>query len=345
MDSEFSQTMPTPKEQGAEECIRRARKSFSRAEMNLGLYLVIAMGVQLLLGVILTLVTGGAEMTFNTQLLLSFGSMYLVAFPCYLLLSKGADRSAPKREKLSVGWFLLYLMMGEGLMIAGNIIGMIFTTVVALLTGVDLQNTTLSDTILGDSPYLMLFFAVCVGPIIEELLFRKILIDRVRKYGDGKAILLSGILFGLFHGNFTQFFYATGLGLLLAFVYVKTGNIRNTILMHVILNFVGSAVPMLLMQDLDLDALTQMVEQEDLAGLMAQMEQLLPFLLFVLFEYAVAITGVILLIVLFAKGTHFRVNPPEVQLPRKKGFSVSCLNVGMLVFMVVIVLDFILSAA
>ena len=47
-------------------------------------------------------------------------------------------------------------------------------------------------------------------------------------------MLFSGLMFGLFHGNLNQFVYAFVLGLCFGFIYVKTGNIRYTIGLHML---------------------------------------------------------------------------------------------------------------
>ena len=68
--------------------------------------------------------------------------------------------------------------------------------------------------------------AVLIAPTAEELLFRKLLTERIVKYGELAAVLASGLFFGLFHGNLNQFSYAFLLGLFLGFIYVKTGKLR-----------------------------------------------------------------------------------------------------------------------
>ncbi len=76
---------------------------------------------------------------------------------------------------------------------------------------------------------------VVMAPVCEEVLFRKLIIDRIRRYGDKAAILVSAIIFGLCHGNFYQFFYAFGIGLVFGYIYTRTGRIRYTIGFHMIL--------------------------------------------------------------------------------------------------------------
>ena len=81
-----------------------------------------------------------------------------------------------------------------------------------------------------------------IAPIFEELIFRKVLIDHVAPKGELVAILASGIMFGLFHGNFQQCFFACFIGFLFAYIYLKTGRVIYTILLHMTLNTVTSGI-------------------------------------------------------------------------------------------------------
>jgi membrane protease YdiL (CAAX protease family) len=92
---------------------------------------------------------------------------------------------------------------------------------------------------LASPMWVNLIFTVLLAPLFEEIFFRKLLIDRLYPYGEIPAVLISGIAFGLVHGNFSQLFYAVAVGLIFGFVYTRTGNIRYSIAMHMILNLVG----------------------------------------------------------------------------------------------------------
>ena len=87
---------------------------------------------------------------------------------------------------------------------------------------------------------------VIIGPVLEELIFRKLMLDRTRGYGEKTAVIFSAICFGLFHGNLTQFLYASCAGLFLGYVYCKTGKVLYTILMHMLLNATSSAILLLI---------------------------------------------------------------------------------------------------
>lgn len=83
---------------------------------------------------------------------------------------------------------------------------------------------------------------VVIGPILEEIMFRKLMLDRIRCYGEKTAIIFSALCFGLFHGNLTQFLYAGCVGLFLGYVYCKTGKVLYTMIMHMLLNGIGSLI-------------------------------------------------------------------------------------------------------
>lgn len=68
--------------------------------------------------------------------------------------------------------------------------------------------------------------------LVEELVFRGYLFGTLRRHGDGIAILISALVFGLFHGNILQFPFAFLLGLVQAWLLVKTGSILPCILLH-----------------------------------------------------------------------------------------------------------------
>jgi membrane protease YdiL (CAAX protease family) len=92
---------------------------------------------------------------------------------------------------------------------------------------------------------MMFLFMVLIAPICEELIFRRILFRRLLPMGENFAILMSALAFSLFHCNLFQAVYAFALGVLFGCVIVKTGRLRYTVALHMILNFLGSVVVVL----------------------------------------------------------------------------------------------------
>ncbi|MHA8110330.1 CPBP family intramembrane glutamic endopeptidase [Lactobacillaceae bacterium Melli_B4] len=89
----------------------------------------------------------------------------------------------------------------------------------------------------------MLVGIIILSPILEELIFRGLIVDGL--FAGRPVIwpmLVSGVLFGLAHGfsNIFTFLVYAGLGAGLVFVYHKTRTIQANILLHIINNSVAS---------------------------------------------------------------------------------------------------------
>ena len=74
-------------------------------------------------------------------------------------------------------------------------------------------------------------------PFAEEMIFRGILFNRMRQYlGAGQTILLSAILFGLYHFNPLQSIYAFCMGLLICWNYNRCRRIAVPFTIHAAAN-------------------------------------------------------------------------------------------------------------
>ncbi len=100
---------------------------------------------------------------------------------------------------------------------------------------------------LTNDPWVLFLYGITIAvvpPIVEELIFRGMVLHSLRKYGDGFAIVGSALLFGLYHGNFVQMVFAFIAGLIMALVVVRTGSLWTSILIHFINNAVSFAIEM-----------------------------------------------------------------------------------------------------
>lgn len=104
----------------------------------------------------------------------------------------------------------------------------------------------------GDLPSAILRFvqAVIFAPIFEEFWFRGVALESLRPYGNGFAIFLTAILFGITHANLAQFFYATVIGIFLAYIAIHTGSIIVPMILHAMMNGI-SAITSLFLTDPD----------------------------------------------------------------------------------------------
>lgn len=176
-----------------------------------------------------------------------------------------------------------------------------------------------------------LYMVIC-APILEEYIFRKLIVDRTVKYGQGVAVVLSGLMFGLFHGNLNQFAYAFLLGMFLAFLYVKTGELKVTIGLHMCINFMGAVVSVLLLKAIHLEEYQEVIMNgADSQAVMDYMMKYLPgwigYMIYVLFILAVLVTGIVLFIVYRKK---LKLEPGQIAKGRR--FKTVIGNPGMICY-------------
>ena len=226
---------------------------------------------------------------------------------------------AQDRMPLKMGNFLFFLPCVYVVLTAGSLTGRL---VGGLFGGFnDVISTVMTDV----HPLATLLCASIIAPVAEELFFRKAMIDRLSSFHPMDAILFSALLFGLIHGNLTQFLYAFPIGVLFGIVYWRTKNIRYTILLHMGMNTVGGLLPQLAQQ------LQATGETDGTAAMLGTLVTLLLGLLTI---------GLVVVGVVFLIRYRKRFLPIESDLPRVRkpfylnaGFIVACIVfIGLFVF-------------
>nr|WP_288824937.1 type II CAAX endopeptidase family protein [uncultured Clostridium sp.] len=95
----------------------------------------------------------------------------------------------------------------------------------------------IEDASSNSSTVSMLLYASFIGPVSEEIIFRGFVMRGFEKYGARYAVVMSAVIFGLFHGNLIQSIFAGLVGLVLGYTAMKY-SIKWAVLLHIINNFV-----------------------------------------------------------------------------------------------------------
>lgn len=103
----------------------------------------------------------------------------------------------------------------------------------------------------------MFLYASLIGPIVEELIFRGLVLRVFEKRGKKFAIFASAFLFAVFHGNLVQGIFAFIIGVVFAYVALEY-SIKWTMVLHIFNNLVLS----------DLVGLLQKYIEEQIVGLL-----------------------------------------------------------------------------
>ena len=89
---------------------------------------------------------------------------------------------------------------------------------------------------------LLVLAVVIAAPLFEEFLFRGIMYDALKPFGNGIAILGTSILFGLMHSSVHMLFYATAAGFALGYIRYATNSLFVVTILHLIVNAVAAGL-------------------------------------------------------------------------------------------------------
>ena len=319
---------------------KRLRRHFSRVFLAMFLYIVISQAVSILAYPIAERILSPEAYTKFAasaiwSLVISCASQYLVAFPIFILLLTGTEKAKSRgKSELSLKDFVLLFCTGQVLMMAGNIVGQFLNQIVGSLTG-NLPENSVAEIIQETPIWLTFILVVIIAPIVEEIISRKLIIDRLSIYGDHVAIIFSAVAFGLLHANLYQFFYAALLGILLGYVYTKTRDVKYTIYMHMIINLMGSIVALPVEK-----AMNEYYEIAEIAlaggsfNLLALAGSWLVMFIYSNLQYGMIIGGIIA-IVHYTKKREIKINTDkEIYLSDKDIAKHGILNVGTMLFLV-----------
>ena len=281
---------------------------FSRVGLAAAVLGVVVNLVQMIIITIFNVVNPAFESNGWFRYLLIAVIFYLIGFPiCCLILKSIPDGPKREEENLTFGGFIKFFLISYFIMVLLNLFTTGFLWIVGNFKEADVVNP-LESVLSNSSIWATIIFAGILSPIIEEVLFRGVMLNKLRTYGDKIAIITTALLFGLFHENFSQFFYAVGLGMIFAYVTLKTGTIKYSIGLHIMINMMGSVIG------------TQV-----LSSTIATM-------IFGIVVWVFVIAGLILFIKDFKKTSLL---PGEVTIEKGHILSETWLNVGMIINLII----------
>ncbi len=302
---------------------RTARKTFSRAGFSLFMVLALATLVQLLLVSLLS-DTAVFENSWGIWLI-TFAPMYLIAVPTALLILKKLPAQREEGTRLTPVQWLYALPVTLFMMYAGNIVGTLITTGISVLFSRETVNPIMNYA-MDDNPIAKLLFLVVLAPMIEEFLCRRQIIDRIRQYGEKRAVIVSAVLFGLMHGNLSQMFYAFALGLVFGYIYLRTGRLRYTIALHMFVNFLGGIVGPYILEKVNFDIFENVSFDTPITQMIGS-SGIVPLIMYGGTMFTLAIIG---LVILCVRGRKLEFSPARQELEAGRRFSTVWVNPGMI---------------
>lgn len=185
---------------------------------------------------------------------------FVAALFVVLWLMRPDMKTEPQRNASGTGEMIIWSIAGLFMAYAANYLATIIeTTVLGISPGS--ENTETIMNITRTVPAFMIITAI-IAPILEELIFRKIIFGQFyKRWNFFISALLSALIFGIIHGEPQHILIYSGIGFVFAFLYVKTKRIIVPIIVHMAMNSISVIVQLAL-------------DQQDIEKMMEQLEQM-----------------------------------------------------------------------
>nr|WP_219914666.1 CPBP family intramembrane glutamic endopeptidase [Thalassobacillus sp. CUG 92003] len=144
------------------------------------------------------------------------------------------DMTNLSHERSGKGGIILWSILGVFMALFSQGIAVQIESLFGISQGS--ENTRDIIEVAQQSP-LFILLPVVFAPITEEIIFRKIIFGSIYKRTNFiVAVLISSIIFGAFHFDFSHILIYTAMGMVFAFLYVKTKSIITPIVAHMAMN-------------------------------------------------------------------------------------------------------------
>lgn len=273
---------------------------------------------------------------YNVSMILSSVIQYVIGLPFLAFILRKIPANAPAKSQLGVKGFLKYAVVSMFFMYVGNYISQMIMVYMEALLGYVPENA-LNTMFDSTNIWLAALIVGIIGPIVEELMFRKLFIDRLTPYGEIVAILFPSLMFGLFHGNLYQFFYAFFLGVAFSYIYVKTGKIIYSTALHMFINLFCGVLPSFIMSKMDLEEFLNLT----LEGTITEeyiMANLFPLALLGIYEFVVLGMAFVGTFTLTRNIRNISFKRGEVRFPKGTALEIVLFNAGTIALITVCII-------
>ena len=174
--------------------------------------------------------TGAVEVINELYTMVVYGAAFLPPYLLYARVCRLPFRSLPSARPyppvlaagagVTLGMSASSFLLGLGLNLFFALFGLYPMDIPLTLPG---------------NPLAAVLFVVNIAllpAVVEELIFRGIVLQSLRPWGDGFAVAVSAVLFALLHRNTAQFPNALLMGVALGYFVVKTNSLWTSMLIH-----------------------------------------------------------------------------------------------------------------
>ena len=192
------------------------------------------------------------QASINAMAYWSIFSFIVTLLIVIFFLRRELSPSAPTlrgETRTSVGTSIIWAIAGVFMAFCAQYVGILLETAIGVKQGS--ENTQVIVNIIAQVPLFALITSI-VGPILEEIVFRKVIFGTFyKKYSFFVSALISSVIFGLAHFEPEHILLYSAMGFTFAFLYVKTQRILVPIFAHVAMNTTVVVAQLLLKDDIE----------------------------------------------------------------------------------------------
>ncbi len=230
----------------------RALKELRRQGNSTGLAVLSFIGLQFFMLFPVSFVSKigsfSSDPVFQSTLALisSFICLFLPFFYIYKKMSPAEKQRVEDSFEKPKTNFLMFVAIPAGFMfcMAGNYL---VSHLVSLMDSVGVELSSPDPMVpTGFLGALMYVLQIAFLPaLVEEFALRGIVMQPLRRYGDGFAIIVTALVFSLMHGNMIQAPFALFAGLAIGYFSLATGSVWTGVLIHFANNLFSSLLSLL----------------------------------------------------------------------------------------------------
>lgn len=180
--------------------------------------------------------TSNFSLFLNTGLgyLITAVSLYLTMFLVFIYFNKHKNNKITKKVKIKKLFFYIFIATLSFITLYP-----IITCFDSLLSKLEIKINTLPYNLSTKNYFISLISLVIAPAICEELIFRGLIFQGLKKYGKSFSIIISALMFSVYHMAISQAIYPLLIGLLLGVIMYYEGNIYYCIALHMTNNFLS----------------------------------------------------------------------------------------------------------
>ena len=201
--------------------------------VNISMLLITINFLRVIVGFVIEKMTGSSDKI--TLAIIYRSTAYILDIPMiyYFIRNNKKKKYFVTKEKMNIESFIgCFALMALITAIIG-IISLVFK----------LKIESNDNSILPDYPTLYvnmtLFSTIIIAPIIEEMIFRGVIMNDLKEYGYKTAIIINSVLFGLAHTEIEKVIITIFLGIIFSYVAYRY-SLRYSVLLHMVWNLNSS---------------------------------------------------------------------------------------------------------